>query len=77
MLGRSLRTSEPSRGDSQELEIKCSHYESDAKLETELGWRAQETFETGIKKTVRWYVERSDWWKPLREKVYRGERLGL
>ena len=48
-----------------------------SKLETELGWRAQETFETGIKKTVRWYVERSDWWKPLREKVYRGERLGL
>jgi dTDP-glucose 4,6-dehydratase len=48
-----------------------------SKLETELGWRAQETFETGIKKTVRWYFERSDWWKPLREKVYRGERLGL
>ena len=48
-----------------------------SKLETELGWRAQETFETGIKKTVSWYVERSDWWKPLREKVYRGERLGL
>ncbi len=46
------------------------------KLETDLGWRATETFETGIKKTVRWYIERSDWWKPLREK-YRGERLGL
>jgi dTDP-glucose 4,6-dehydratase len=48
-----------------------------SKLENELGWRAQETFETGIKKTVRWYLERSDWWKPLRETVYRGERLGL
>ena len=47
------------------------------KLETELGWRARETFETGIKKTVQWYLERSDWWKPLRDKVYRGERLGL
>lgn len=47
------------------------------KLETELGWRAQETFETGIKKTVQWYLERSDWWKPLREQVYSGERLGL
>jgi dTDP-glucose 4,6-dehydratase len=47
-----------------------------SKLETDLGWRATETFETGIKKTVRWYIERSDWWKPLREK-YRGERLGL
>ena len=47
------------------------------KLETDLGWRAQETFETGISKTVRWYLDRSDWWKPLRETVYRGERLGL
>jgi dTDP-glucose 4,6-dehydratase len=47
------------------------------KLETELGWRARETFETGIEKTVRWYLDRADWWKPLREKVYSGERLGL
>ncbi|MGF6425645.1 dTDP-glucose 4,6-dehydratase [Bradyrhizobium elkanii] len=47
------------------------------KLETELGWRAQETFETGIEKTVRWYLERADWWRPLRDRVYGGERLGL
>jgi dTDP-glucose 4,6-dehydratase len=48
-----------------------------SKLESQLGWRAQETFETGIEKTVKWYLERSDWWRPLREQVYRGERLGL
>lgn len=48
-----------------------------SKLENELGWRAQETFETGIEKTVRWYLDRADWWQPLREKVYSGERLGL
>jgi dTDP-glucose 4,6-dehydratase len=47
------------------------------KLETDLGWRARETFETGIEKTVRWYLDRSDWWQPLRDKVYSGERLGL
>jgi dTDP-glucose 4,6-dehydratase len=47
------------------------------KLESELGWRAQETFETGIEKTVRWYLQRSDWWRPLRDRVYSGERLGL
>ncbi len=47
------------------------------KLETELGWRAQETFETGLRKTVQWYVDNSDWWKPLRKSVYSGERLGL
>jgi dTDP-glucose 4,6-dehydratase len=47
------------------------------KLETDLGWRARETFETGIEKTVRWYLDRGDWWKPLRDRVYSGERLGL
>jgi dTDP-glucose 4,6-dehydratase len=47
------------------------------KLETDLGWRARETFETGIEKTVRWYLDRGDWWRPLRERVYGGERLGL
>jgi dTDP-glucose 4,6-dehydratase len=47
------------------------------KLETELGWRAQETFETGIEKTVAWYLEHRDWWEPLRDKIYSGERLGL
>lgn len=47
------------------------------RLETELGWRAQETFESGIEKTVLWYLENEWWWRPLREKVYAGERLGL
>ncbi len=47
------------------------------KLERELGWRAEETFETGLEKTVRWYLENEWWWRPLREKVYAGERLGL
>ena len=48
-----------------------------SKLENELGWRAQETFETGIEKTVRWYLDNAHWWEPLRQKVYGGERLGL
>ena len=48
-----------------------------SKLENELGWRAQETFETGIEKTVRWYLDNAHWWEPLRHKVYGGERLGL
>ena len=47
------------------------------KLERELGWRAQETFETGIRRTVGWYLENDWWWRPLREGVYGGERLGL
>jgi dTDP-glucose 4,6-dehydratase len=47
-----------------------------SKLEGELGWRAQETFETGLRKTVRWYLDRRDWWEPLRDR-YSGQRLGL
>ena len=54
-----------------------ARYAIDAsKLETELGWRAQETFETGIEKTVRWYLDNEWWWGPLREH-YSGARLGL
>lgn len=47
------------------------------KLERELGWNARETFETGIRKTVEWYLANPEWWSPLREKVYTGQRLGL
>jgi len=46
------------------------------KIEVELGWRARETFETGIRKTVEWYLARADWWAPLRQ-AYDGRRLGL
>ncbi len=47
------------------------------KLENELGWRAQENFSTGIRKTVEWYLDNSWWWQPLRDGVYAGERLGI
>jgi dTDP-glucose 4,6-dehydratase len=54
-----------------------ARYAIDAtKLETELGWRARENFDTGIAKTVQWYLENDWWWRPLREQ-YAGERLGL
>lgn len=47
------------------------------KLETELGWRARESFDTGLRKTVEWYLANEGWWRPLRTGVYGGERLGL
>jgi dTDP-glucose 4,6-dehydratase len=54
-----------------------ARYAIDAtKLETELGWKAQENFDTGLRKTVEWYLAREDWWRPLRER-YDGQRLGL
>lgn len=55
-----------------------ARYAIDAtKLETELGWKAEENFDTGIYKTVKWYLENNWWWQPLREGVYSGERLGV
>jgi len=54
-----------------------ARYAIDAtKLEAELGWRAKENFDTGIEKTVRWYLDNEWWWQPLRER-YDGQRLGL
>lgn len=47
------------------------------KLEKELGWRAQEDFESGMEKTIRWYLDNEKWWRPLHDKIYAGQRLGL
>lgn len=47
-----------------------------AKAERELGWKAQEDFESGLRKTVQWYIDNRAWWQPLRDKRYAGERLG-
>lgn len=46
------------------------------RLETELGWRPTYDFERGLAETVGWYLDRQDWWRPLRER-YEGDRLGL
>jgi dTDP-D-glucose 4,6-dehydratase len=44
----------------------------DAKLHNELGWRPKESLETGLKKTVRWYLDNRAWWEKIRSGVYRG-----
>jgi dTDP-glucose 4,6-dehydratase len=46
------------------------------KAERELGWQASETFESGLEKTVDWYIHNKGWWGPIREKQYAGQRLG-
>ena len=43
----------------------------------QLGWNPSETFESGLERTIRWYLDHQEWWKPLRQSVYGGERLGL
>ena len=47
-----------------------------SKLERELGWSAQENFETGIAKTVRWYVQEQNWWQNILARGYQADRLG-
>ncbi|WP_339756205.1 dTDP-glucose 4,6-dehydratase [uncultured Hoeflea sp.] len=46
------------------------------KIETELGWTAAETFESGIARTIDWYLANDWWWKPIRTQQYAGARLG-
>ena len=50
--------------------IDCS------KIQRELGWHPQETFNTGLRKTVQWYIDHPAWWQAIRSGQYRGERLG-
>ena len=47
------------------------------KIKRELGWVPQETFETGLRKTVAWYLDNPDWWGRIRSGVYQGQRLGV
>jgi dTDP-glucose 4,6-dehydratase len=47
-----------------------------SRIETELGWRARESFETGLARTIDWYLDNEWWWRPIRDGRYRGERLG-
>ena len=47
-----------------------------SKLENKLGWRAEENFDSGIRKTIEWYLNNEAWWRPIREEKYAGHRLG-
>ena len=48
-----------------------------SKIARELNWTPQETFQTGFRKTVQWYLEHQDWWERVLESDYRLERLGV
>jgi dTDP-glucose 4,6-dehydratase len=48
-----------------------------AKIEKELGWKPRETFETGIRKTVEWYLNNLDWCRRVQDGSYQRERLGV
>ncbi len=48
-----------------------------SKIEAELGWKPKETFQSGIRKTVIWYLENIEWWQSIQSKTYQQQRLGL
>lgn len=47
-----------------------------SKIERDLGWTPAETFETGLRKTVQWYLDNKDWWAAILDGSYQLERLG-
>ena len=47
------------------------------KIADELGWTPKETFETGIQKTVQWYLDNQTWCDRVKDGSYQGERLGV
>lgn len=47
-----------------------------SKLMTETGWQPRESFDTGLARTVDWYLANRGWWEPIRASTYAGERLG-
>jgi dTDP-glucose 4,6-dehydratase len=48
-----------------------------SKIRRELGWAPRESFDSGLRKTVRWFLENRSWWSRIRSGRYRGERLGV
>jgi dTDP-glucose 4,6-dehydratase len=48
-----------------------------SKIEHELGWVPQESFATGLRKTIEWYLQNEWWWKRVQDGSYQGQRLGL
>lgn len=47
-----------------------------SKISSELGWKPAQSFESGLEKTIDWYLQNEWWWRPIREQTYTGERLG-
>jgi len=48
-----------------------------SKISNKLGWQPKENFETGIEKTIRWYLENREWWQAIQDNTYQQERLGV
>ncbi len=58
-------------GHDRRYAIDCS------KLERELGWAPATPFDQGLEQTIAWFLDNESWWRPIRDKIYDGRRLGL
>ena len=47
------------------------------KLKNTLKWKPRESFQSGIKKTIKWYLNNEDWWRKIQKNNYNQQRLGL
>ena len=47
-----------------------------SKIKNQLGWEPEESFRSGIKNTIKWYIKNKKWWKEIQEKKYNQTRLG-
>jgi dTDP-D-glucose 4,6-dehydratase len=47
------------------------------KIKNEINWIPKESFNSGIRKTIKWYLENEEWWRKIQNKSYNQERLGL
>jgi dTDP-glucose 4,6-dehydratase len=48
-----------------------------SKIKNDIGWTPKETFTTGIRKTIKWYLDNEEWWRRIQDGTYNQERLGL
>ena len=48
-----------------------------SKIEKELGWIPKESFDTGIEKTILWYLDNKEWWESIQNNCYKQERMGV
>ena len=80
-LDEMLPVAKPRRGLITYVTDRPGHdlrYAIDAsKIRRDLGWEPQVTFETGLRRTIEWFLTNQTWWQPLRAGVYDGQRLGL
>ena len=47
------------------------------KIKKDLNWEPKETFDSGLTKTIKWYLENENWWKKIQKNIYKQERIGV